>query len=231
MNRGIELALVILGTVAPGVEGQSVDTVSSADVREAVQLLQGADTLPFLDPTEVEELARIISALRAAVPEIRGIRNYADNSDLLVYLSDLGESLADTVPPRSESIFQTITARRVGVTSLDSLNATLGVDSVTLRYLGSRVTEFKPHFPRFPNVPVLSDLYEELPEVSLAIPEMMVGGGDEVRLYRVRGIWYFVFIHAYGDCLAGCTEADYFFVRYLPEQRVFQLTDTIPPPR
>lgn len=206
---------------------QTPDTGSTRAQLEARQLLQGADDRPFLDALEIARVAEALTRVRAAIPEVREITNFADESYLTMMLTDLARAQADTVPRLAHTVHQDLIRSRVGIHSIDSLNAALGADSSTVRYVGSRASTIRPHFREPPNVPVLAPLYGRLEEILHAGPELYLSIGDAIHLTRTETYWYFTFVRA-SDSDPWNAEYEYLHVQYSPVSGTAIRVDRLP---
>ena len=228
MRGVVWVAMLGMLLVAASVHAQQ-DSSSALDRvhLEARQLLQGIPSSRFLDSLDIERLARALLDIRSAVPEVRGISNYGDDSRLVLHLSEVGQGKLDTLPTRRSPGENTRTFTRLGIASIDSLDQVFEADSVEVVYLVGRAWEVRPYLARAPNVPILARAYDSLPEVDYAGPPIYVGDGDWVGHFRKKGLWYFVFSSGTGDCPSGCIVRDFYYVTYVPETRQTTLVDSL----
>lgn len=58
----------------------------------------------------------------------------------------------------------------------------------------------------------LANLYSKHKDIQYAKPNGSYGDGDRIYYFKKNGKEYFVFSHGWGDCPAGCTERNYWYV-------------------
>merc|ERR1712039_371039 len=86
----------------------------------------------------------------------------------------------------------------------ECINSQYGVKTITP--LGNDIARLAFH--GIYNMAKLAIAYRALPEVANAEPDFVVGGGSTIEVFRKGNIWQYAFVHAYGDCPAGCTNRD-----------------------
>jgi hypothetical protein len=100
------------------------------------------------------------------------------------------------------------------IAGLDSLNDRFGAKDVRAFYIGEDLWGFYVAFRKWPNIPVLAQSYGRVPQVEYASSPMYAGDGSFIRLIVKEGRDLLIFARGGGDCPAGCTEWDYYYVTH-----------------
>jgi hypothetical protein len=185
---------------------------------EAVNLLQGQDTLPFLDTARVRLVAGALQKIRHELPQLADIPAGPDWSFLVLLPTDSARPLfvrrfGATRPTGADSIYWSDPARVVGVPVIDSLNRVFGVARVERPGplgLGMLCLYFRQPV----DVSVVARSYSRVPEVGYAGQQMYSGDGSRITLIPKGRRLHFVLARGGGDCPAGCTESDSYYVTY-----------------
>ncbi|HYD55259.1 MAG TPA: SIMPL domain-containing protein [Gemmatimonadaceae bacterium] len=188
------------------------------DERDAVAILQGVDSALRIRPAQVQAVARALRAARRAYPQLADIQPQERSAWLVVAIRD---SAAPTIvrvstrdrdaPTDTEWL---VPLRRVGVTRIDSLNTAFGVTRVSRDRDGLNLHMRLPDDPLL-NLPALAERYMRLPEVMGAFGDPWFDGGyTYVRLFDKGARLLLQFDRGGGDCPAGCTEWDHYYVAY-----------------
>jgi hypothetical protein len=75
-------------------------------------------------------------------------------------------------------------------------------------------SELALFFRRPVNTLAVKEAYNRVPQVEIAMNEMELGDGSWIELLRKGDRYLFIFSRGGGDCPAGCTERDYYYVAY-----------------
>lgn len=175
-------------------------------------MLQGTDTARFLASDRVEEVARLLTRARAQFPELADIGAGPDLTRLEVHVADSVRSRLRRDPRDAANARGLVPLRTTRVAALDSLNVQLGARQVLAAYIGERFYGFYVLFRPWPNIPVLRSAYDALPQVAFADVPLYVGDGSFIRLIPKGRQDHLVFVRGRGDCPAGCTEVDYYYI-------------------
>jgi hypothetical protein len=205
--------LIISALTAPTLAKAQTDCWRAVSIDcEAASLLQGTDSAPFLDDSRVREIAGLLKRIRSQFPELADIKAGPDLTRLEVYIADsvlprLRPAPADTADGED---FRPVRTTRIA--DLDSLNGRLRATQVLAYYIGERLYAFHVIFPPWPNIPVLARAYDRVPQVEFASYPMYAGNGSFIRLIPKGSQDHIVFARGGGDCPAGCTQWDYYYL-------------------
>lgn len=95
-----------------------------------------------------------------------------------------------------------------GNKEFDRLNAKLGLGAVSSFPLTGSVVF---HYDRFLDVEQAVRSYESLDGVISAEPDVLLTDGADIDMLQHDGIWYVVFLNAWGDCPSGCLHRQHHF--------------------
>ena len=95
-----------------------------------------------------------------------------------------------------------------GNKEFDRLNAKLGLGAVSSFPLTGSVVF---HYDRFLDVKQAARSYESLDGVVRAEPDVLLTDGPDIDMLQHDGIWYVVFLNAWGDCPSGCLHREHHF--------------------
>ena len=116
-------------------------------------------------------------------------------------------------PAGPDSIYWSDPVRLVGIPAIDSLNRVFDVARVERPGplgLGMLCLYFRQPV----DVSVVARSYSRVPEVGYAGQQMYSGDGSRITLIPKGRRLHFVFARGGGDCPAGCTEWDFYYVTY-----------------
>jgi len=216
------LALVGGGARAQAPPAAGRDTVGERSrlERDAAALLQGADTLPFIDPARLRLVAAALAEVRRRLPAV------ADIPAAVIDQSYLTLTAADSVPnvfvargdvrgtpTSSGGDFWNAPVARAGIPAIDSLNRVFGVSEMKVRSIFGR-SRLVLHFRRPMNIPAVAEAYARVPQVRWAGADPYGGDGSWTALIAKGPRLHFVFARGDGDCMAGCITWDYYYVTY-----------------
>jgi len=219
IGRRLALPLLVLLARSAGAQQRAAgDSAEAVAYREAVNVLQGVDSAPFLDPTRIRLVERALRAIRGSVPRVGDIRDDENRSALMVFPPDSAKDVfatrAGVTPPADQSGIRNVTVPRVGIPAIDSLNRQFGVSSIHVTSIGPW-TVLALHFRRPANLPVIGERYARVPLVRYAHPDFdPMGNPDWITLLPREHRLHFVFARGSGDCPAGCVNWDYYYVTY-----------------
>ena len=196
----------------------AADSARRALEREAVTLLQGQDTLPFIHPRRVRLVAGALAAIRRKLPVLADIPAGPDQGSLVLYAPDSAPAVfaerSGTRPPPSAPVDAwSAPVARAGIPELDSLNRVFGVAGMTLRSTFGR-TALALRFARPVNVPIAAESYARLPVVGRAVPPEVPGDGSWIALIPKGRRLHFVFARGSEECASGCITWDYYYVTF-----------------
>lgn len=185
---------------------------------EAVNLLQGQDTMPFLDTARVRLVVGALRAIRHELPQLADIPAGPDWSYLVLMPTDSARPLfvrrfGAPRPTGADSIYWSDPVRFVGVPAIDSLNRVFDVARVERPGplgLGMLCLYFRQPV----DVSVVARSYSHVPEVDYAGQQVYSGDGSRITLIPKGRLLHFVFARGGGDCPAGCTESEHYYVTY-----------------
>jgi hypothetical protein len=182
---------------------------------EAINLLQGHDTLPFLDTARVRLVAGALRAVRRELPQLADIPAGPDRSFLMLVAADSALDAfvrnSDAVPP-ADPVDWTAPVSKVGVPAIDSLNRVFHVErAVALYYVGRSMLTL--YFRQPVDARVVARSYSRVPQVAVAWPPTYSDGSYIVLIPKGHRL-LFVFQRGGGDCPAGCTEWDYYYATF-----------------
>jgi hypothetical protein len=220
IGKCVATALLVLLARSAGAQQRATgESAETAAYREAVNVLQGVDSLPFLDTTRIRLVARALRAIRAGVPQVADITADEDRSSLLIFPVDSAKDVfatrAGVRRPVGQSGIWNVTVPRVGIAAMDSLNRRFGVTSIHITGVGGMSVLYLK-FPRPVNLPVIGEYYARVPQVSSAGPDLNWGFGnpDWITLLPREHRLHFVFARGSGDCPSGCVNWDYYYATY-----------------
>jgi hypothetical protein len=214
-------SLALLTGVAAAVGAQTPAPRAAANSRvrlEAITLLQDSDSSPFLDTARVRLVEDALRTIRRQLPRLAGISTGPDRTFLVLRAADsvagvfVARSGAQRPAGADRDLWST-RVNRVGIPAIDSLNRVFDVARVDARYDGGP-TALALYFRRPMNIQVVAKKYARVPQVGLAMPEFYAGDGSWIELIEKGRHLHFVFARGGGDCPAGCTEWDYYYVTY-----------------
>jgi len=218
---GTSLALLVLGlgrctTSANGQTNYPNRFIGPANRREAISVLQGTDTLAWLDPRRVVAVTRAIALIRARFPELRDIHHSPDNSWLEVR-PDQDRFVPSRVhyetPPMPCRLLCERKLLSTGIPGLDSIVHAWGA-AVTAYGDSSDIATFYVYPPRPIDVWNLADTLLPLAGIASAGPVGWAGDGSRITLIPKGDTDLYVFARGGGDCPAGCTSWDFYYVRH-----------------
>lgn len=159
-----------------------------------------------------EEIAEVLSAVRASEPKLAGVSPLPDYDLRAVYIGLTADSVDTLI--RNIGDGELFGPVLTGIAEVDSLNSRLGLkgfwvlgqedraDIGLLLCLGDRV-----------NIPVAVEKYAMLDAVATADHSGRVGDASDIGMEKVGPEWYMLADLASGDCPAGCTEHEFFHFR------------------
>jgi hypothetical protein len=212
--RGHLLLLTAALAVPAWLSAQSGRAVSREPELEAATLLQGVDSTPFIHPSRVKAVVRLLASARARFPELADIPAGPDRTQMEVHVAD---SVFPRLPARPRDAgdgggFVPLTTTHIA--ELDSLNDKFGAKDVRAFYIGEDLWGFYVAYRKWPNIPVLAEAYSRVPQVEYASSPIYAGDGSFIRLIVKEGRDLLIFARGGGDCPAGCTEWDYYYVTH-----------------
>lgn len=226
-RRAWTIALVLLVARVPAAASQNRAREDSLDElrHEAINILQGVDTAPFLDTARVVAVATALRAIGSQIPRLAAVRNRHDRTLLQLSPADSVKHLFDrrrSACRRSDSDTDdwSTTPTRTGLRAIDSLNRVFGVARTLVECFGDRAI-LTLDFRRPVDVRVVARSYARVPQLEYAHPPYMLGDGHWIAVIPKGPNLYFVFALGGGDCPAGCTRWDYYYVTYhVPDSTV-----------
>jgi hypothetical protein len=194
---------------------------------EAINLLQGTDSAAFLDTERVQLVGRALRSIRQQLPELSDIGAGPDRTYLVLYAADSVKEPFVTrsgarPPPGAYSNFWTVRLTRVGIPAIDSLNRVFDVAQIEARH-STRFSALTLRFRRPANISLVAKSYARVPQVRAAGPPGYGGDGNRIKLSVEGDRLHFVFGRGSGDCLAGCSEWDLYYVTYDARDGTFAL--------
>lgn len=223
--------MITLVLAAPHVASAQADSTTLGGTdrarRDAIALLQGEDSLPFLDTARISLVATALRAIREQLPDVRDIDTGPDRSFLVAYMTDSGSRIvlarSEVKRPsrgarhRAESAADTLVwqarIEQIGVPELDRLRKKFDVRSTVLHYQFGQVQ--LEMFPRRPlNVPVAAAEFQRSPLVDYAGAQIYLGEGSWIRMVPKGTQLHFIFALGSGDCPSGCIHWEYHYVAY-----------------
>jgi len=222
VRRTATYALIATIATAAGIAAQVPRAAAAADSDaatrgEAIGILQGVDTLPWISEARVALVARALRVIHSQFTQLADIQteyggamllHIADSAYKSIFVSS-GAQRPDHVdfndlPWHAE-------VRHTGIQALDRLDVKYGVKRATVWDLGNRAA-VGLEFARPVNVPVIRAEYERIPQVSYA---MSPWGGSAigVTLFDKGSKLDFVF-SAPSPCFASCRKPGYSYITY-----------------
>src|SRR5258705_1432268 len=224
--RASRAALIILVAHAAfaAAQGRGRSRGAAADSaatfrNQAIALLQGNDTLPYLSEQRIALVADALRAIHAQFPRLEGIVSDLDATKMSVSIAD---SAVATIVSRSGASKPANAGRgywqarvtRTGIPALDDLNEMYGIRSMLLAVSPDFGSSLYLDFNRPVNIPVLRTAYQRVPQVSYAsIPDFQDVYSWVILFDKGRTL-DIAFARGGGDCPAGCTVWDYYYVAY-----------------
>ena len=212
--------LVLLCTLATTVGAQSRPPRETAEQlrMEAVNILQGVDSMPFLDPARVRLVARALGTIRRQLPQLAGITAGRDRLSLVVYPADsvahvFTERSGAERPRGARPEIWTVRVNRVGIRAIDSLNRVFDVQRAEARYR-TDMSQLRLYFRRPVNIPVVAEAYARVAQVQYAGRASYIGDRSWIRLIPKGRRMHLVFSRGSGDCPSGCIVRDYYYVTF-----------------
>ena len=208
-----------VGVLAFGLSSATLVTAGTArQEAEYLALEAGLFDRQTLRPTDdtVQAIQSVLQKIRDRYPAMSGIR--AGFSPQTMVMLRFQNSVTDPFcPPR----------RAPGPARPAALSVP-AVDGITSQFAGSyRVqcssvgfTLVLVDFPALLHVPSLLALYRRSGAVISADENMLLGGGDSVGVRKKGAAWEAVFVHGWGDCVAGCINREEFLFRVEPDGTV-----------
>jgi hypothetical protein len=198
---------VIAGCRSGGARATSTTPapLTASERAEVVSLIEG-DTGRglYIADAEMENVTRALRLVRQAFPDGHDITPRR-GAGLALQLTD---SAARGIERRFPVGWQGDTVlRTLGIASIDSLHAALGVQGVELytRKFGPQRTWFlAPAFPRPIYRNEAANRYSQIQDVRVDNAGFMLGDGGGLSLVRTATGYQFDFSRKWGDCLAGC---------------------------
>ena len=197
---------------------QRVSCDSACRRREPINILQGVDSSAFLDTARIRIVTEALASIRTKFPQLADIREERDRTYLVLYAPDstplvfLTRSHARRTNFDHEFYWGAV-VKRSGIRAIDSLNRVFDVSEMIAQYTLEK-SQLALAFRRPVNTPVVAEAYGRVPEVYYAANEFELGDGSWIKLLRKGDRYLFIFSRGGGDCPAGCTERDYYYVAY-----------------
>ena len=169
---------------------------------EVVNLLQGQDTMPFLDTARVRLVAGALQTIRRKLPQLADIPAGPDRSFLVLLPTDSARPLfvgrADTFRRAgADSSYWSDPMTRIGVPLIESLNGVFDVARVEhSKYLGLGMLSL--YFRQPVDVSVVARSYSRVPEVAHAGQQLYSGDGSRITLIPKGRRLHFVFARGGG---------------------------------
>jgi hypothetical protein len=235
LSRIVRWIFVLLAALATSAGAQVRRPLPDDSARlrlEAINLLRNHDTMAFLDTARVRLVAGALRAIRRELPQLADIPAGPDWSFLVLMPVDSARPLfvrrvGVPHPTGPDSAYWSDPVRLVGIPAIDSLNRVFDVARVERPGpLGSGMLCL--YFRQPVDVSVVARSYSRVPEVSYAGQQVYSGDGSRITLIPEARRLRFVFARGGGDCPAGCTEWDYYYVTYDTVARSVTLERQIP---
>ncbi|HEX6537163.1 MAG TPA: hypothetical protein VF041_21455 [Gemmatimonadaceae bacterium] len=217
-RRAITIVMLLVAATARPLFAQRAAGHAPAAplAREAVALLQGHDSLPFIDSARVALVARALDAIRARFPVVADIHGADGATTLVLSPPDSAPSLfalrSGALPARGDdTLAWSAPVDSVGIAGIDSLNRAFGVDSAVVSSVGGEAS-LELRFARAIDVEAAGRAYERLPDVGRAGPPVS-DGTSWIALVPKGRLLHFVFARG-GDCSVRCASWDYYYITY-----------------
>ena len=226
MLKRLAAAMAVLIAVFPApltAQTAGEDSATRQLRHDAVILLQGLDTLPFLNPTRISLVMRALETIRERIPAVRDVKVGSDRTWLTMEPHDRSIFLTNSgvrPPPTGPQDIYAAPVERAGVRSVDSLNAVFGVKELWVENIHGR-SRLMIAFSWTVNVPVVAEYYADLPEIDWALPSIGFGTGfeDWIRLVDKYPLLHFIFAKRWRACPTACTDLGLYYVTYDAGQR------------
>lgn len=198
--------------------------------RDAVAVLQGHDSLPFIDSARVALVARALGAIRTRFPVVADIHCADGATTLVLSPPDSAPSLfvrrSGAVPPRGgDTLVWRAPVDSVGIAAIDSLNRAFDVDSAVVSSVGGEAS-LELRFARAIDLTAAGHAYERLPTVRRAGPPVP-DGSSWIALVPKGRLQHFVFARG-ADCTVHCESWDYYYITYDTLTRAASLESVVP---
>ena len=220
-SKSLFLAPLVTGILCAlptpaGAQRFSCDTACRR--REPINILQGVDSTAFLDTARIRIVTEALATIRLKLPQLADIREERNRTYLVLYAPD---SAPLVFLKRSHArrtnfdhdMYWDARVKRSGIRAIDSLNRVFDVSEIFLRMFDDK-SELALFFRRPVNTLAVKEAYNRVPHVEIAMNEMELGDGSWIKLLRKGDRYLFIFSRGGGDCPAGCTERDYYYVAY-----------------
>ena len=188
-------AQAIAPTTAYKAEVLRVDSITT----DAVILTLRLQDVIVLDTTLAVEVNTILEAARSQYDTLKSIHAFPDYVPTQLLVSS---DASWTQAWRDGNLM-------TGNTAIDSLTLIYQMISVEPQYVR---TWFLLNFAQPLKMPLLAQLYEEVPGVNSAEPNWVCCDGDNIEAFKKSEVWHLAFSHGWGDCLAGCINRYYWYV-------------------
>lgn len=214
----VALMLITGHTLPSYCQSEAIHHDRSQAAREAVSILQGIGTQKYLDSAIIEHVAAGLVSIRDNYPEVKGIWQNRDLSELELELHDsAARSVWQAAGSATGSTFTRVELTNTGIRALDKLNEQHGARRVMASCFSFiNLCLLSVEFTRPVNIPVVAEPYKSLPHVRNAGHIRYFGDGSWIKLIPKQDVYHFVFARGGGDCPAGCTEWDYYYFTYDP---------------
>lgn len=219
MATGVAVAALVALIFASSAAGQRVRITaraksSATPLHEGAIILQGVDSVAFLDSAHMARAADMLNRVRAHIEELGEAPAQGQFWSIELWLDrELGATAEREATNRPNNYWATWSLTRTAVDSLDRLNERFAVRSLRLqrRGLGADFARasyvLRLDFTYAMNLPAVVAVYERVPGVLAAAPTQDEGVQPH-NIYRVtrRGTtWALLVDVGTGDCRAGCT--------------------------
>ena len=212
------VAVALIGVPALAQVPPTSPRTDSARRVGALALLQGADTSLFIDTTRITLVATALRTVHEQLPRLDDIPVGGGRPALTLYQSDttrhgplLGRIEAVTL--RSDEFAWYGRVSRVGIPAIDELDRRLGVRSV-IAHASDISADITLTFDRPVNVERAASLYARVRQVAAAVPARDLDSYSFTNLIDKGRKLAFIFSRGGGDCPAGCTTWDHYYVVY-----------------
>ena len=190
---------------------------------EAAIALQGVDSAPFLDSSQVARVADVLRQIRAKIPDVAAAPAEGQFWSIEIWLdTELGPRVQKKGKFRGYTYWGTWDLKETGVPELDRLNKQFNVRALRLQRRGLGYDwDSAPHVLRLDfryamNLTAVGTAYARVPGVQASAPSLDEGihTGNLYRLTRQGPLWELGIDVGTGDCRSGCSSWMRYVVQY-----------------
>ena len=177
----------------------------------ANRLLQEESTQLKIDSDKLASVTREIDSILSQIqteyphlPNLSVLETYKSS----VVIVKLKPELLEIITQILDDVSNERITLKTGNVEFDALNAQLGLSAVQI-FTSTKIAIF--YFNDSLNVPLASMRYSSIEDIEFAHPNNISGDGSDLAVQKLKGVWYVVFRHAWGDCPAGCLNSEFYF--------------------